>query len=297
MAPSMMHHRVRPIDMADYARQFREHGVVCIPGALTQDDIALVEQAFAWKMDNPGPWAGEFYGDSGARFFNANGDSSREPTFRTLLERSAIGDVAAGLFGSGPVWYLEEQLFFKEGGNAADGARRTPWHQDSSYEPLKGEKAAVFWIALDPVPVEYALEVVRGSHVGPIYNASKFDAADDTEPFYTDTSLPRLPDIQAQRDQWDIAAWPIEPGDLLVFHPGALHGGGGTRPGGRRRSMTLRFIGDDAVKIDLPRTTPNFQAQGTEAETIKRPPSHLDGYWALPIGRPVHETGATLVRP
>lgn len=285
-----------PLDMAAHARQFREQGVVHIPGALNAADIRLVEQAFAWKMDHPGPWAGDFYSDTGARFFNANGDSSREPVFHAMLERSAIGDVAAGLFGSGPVWYLEEQLFFKEGGSAADGARRTPWHQDATYEPMTGEKAAVFWIALDPVPAEHALEVVRGSHRGPLYNASKFDAADDTAPFYPDNGLPRLPDIQAGRDQWDIVAWDIRPGDLLVFHPAALHGGGGTPPGGRRRSMTLRFVGDDAIKIDFPRTTPNFQAPDAQSPAVARPPSHLDRYWALPVGRPVHEMGATLVR-
>ncbi len=40
------------------------------------------------------------------------------------------------------------------------------------------------------------------------------------------------------------------PGDVMVLHLGSLHGGGATRPGMRRRYLTLRFIGDDVVWME-----------------------------------------------
>lgn len=298
----MMHDRVqRDTDrllppMEHYIQAFRDDGVIHIPGILNANDIALVEEAYSWKMDNPGNWGSEFYTDEGSTFFQANGDSSVEPAFRAMLEQTPIADVVAVLFGGGPVWYLEEQLFYKESSPRSAGTRRTPWHQDSSYQPMSGEKAAVVWIGLDAVSGEQALEVVRGSHKGPIYNASKFDPADDTAPFFEHATLPRLPDIQEHRDRFDIVSWPSAPGDLLIFSPSALHGGGGTKPGGRRRSLTLRFIGDDTSKIDFPRTANKSQATGEEAESISRPPSHLDRYWALPIGAPISDACPTRVR-
>lgn len=280
--------------MRDHARMFREDGVVHIPGALSSAEMTLVERAFDWKMAHAGAWGTDLYTETDARFFQAKGDSSAEPDFRAMLERTRIADVVSTLFEGGPVWYFEEQLFFKQGGSAP--TRRTPWHQDSSYQPMSGDKSTVVWIGLDPLARDHALEVVRGSHRGPIYNASKFDPGDDTAPFFENAALPRLPDIEAERDQWDIVSWPSAPGDLLIFHPAALHGGGGTAPGARRRSLTLRFVGDDAFKIDFPRTVNAMQAQGEEAIRINRPASDLDRYWSLPLGAPISDACPTRVR-
>ena len=41
--------------------------------------------------------------------------------------------------------------------------------------------------------------------------------------------------------------WAVEPGDMVVFHANVLHGGAPTRPGRRRRTVSLRYFGDDAV--------------------------------------------------
>jgi ectoine hydroxylase-related dioxygenase (phytanoyl-CoA dioxygenase family) len=60
-------------------------------------------------------------------------------------------------------------------------------------------------------------------------------------------SLPVLPDIEADRDGWEIVSFAVEPGDVVIFHPKVLHGGAPTHPGTRRRTLTLRFFGEDAV--------------------------------------------------
>jgi ectoine hydroxylase-related dioxygenase (phytanoyl-CoA dioxygenase family) len=141
------------------------------------------------------------------------------------------------------VWFMYEQVFLKEGGES----RRTPWHQDSSYLPIDGSQIAVMWISFDPVAKNDSLEFVRGSHRGVMYDGSRFDPNDDTAPIYGDGSLPRLPNIEAERSRWDIVSWAVEPGDVLVFHPGVLHGGAATHRGTRRRTLSLRFFGEDAV--------------------------------------------------
>jgi len=71
--------------------------------------------------------------------------------------------------------------------------------------------------------------------------------------------MPRLPDIQADRTAWDILSWEVTRGDLIFFHLGTLHGGGGTTPGLERRSLTLRFFGADA-RWTAPLPEPNPEA-------------------------------------
>ena len=109
---------------------------------------------------------------------------------------------------------MYEQVFLKEGGEN----RRTPWHQDAPYLSVEGDHLAVVWISFDPVTKADSLEFVRGSHRATLYNTSAFDPTDETAPIYE--GLPRLPDIEADRSRFDIISWAVEPGDVLVFHPG-----------------------------------------------------------------------------
>ena len=79
-----------------------------------------------------------------------------------------------------------------------------------------------------------------------------FDLYDDTLGLYNDPAYPRLPDIEANRDDFNIVAFPVEPGDVVIFHPSVLHGGGPTREHDVRQTLSLRFFGDDAVVAARP---------------------------------------------
>ena len=121
-------------------------------------------------------------------------------------------------------------MFLKEGGEN----QRTGWHQDVSDMNAEGADMAVLWMSFDSVDRASALEVVRGSHLGPVYDSiyGKF------------RSLPR-PDIEADRSAWDVVGFATEPGDVVVFHMATLHGGGATDSERRRRSLALRYVGPD----------------------------------------------------
>jgi ectoine hydroxylase-related dioxygenase (phytanoyl-CoA dioxygenase family) len=213
-------------------------GVVHLPAALDASAVARVESAFQWSLDHPSPGAVRFYPDDDATFFEDTGSAHLQVCVDT-----GIVDVVKGLWGVEEAWYLGEQLFLKEGGDT----RRTPWHQDTSYLRMRGSQLVAVWVSLDPLPKQHSLEFVRGSHRGTLYNGSAFAADDDTRPLYKDSPLPRLPDIQADRDAFDIVSFDTSPGDLIVFHLGILHGGAGTVPGLRRRTLSLRFLGPDVV--------------------------------------------------
>jgi ectoine hydroxylase-related dioxygenase (phytanoyl-CoA dioxygenase family) len=222
-----------------------------VPAALDAAAIAELERAFTWSVEHPSPAAVRFYPDESATFFEDTGGNHLD-----VARSTGIVDVVRGLWGVDDVWYFGEQLFLKEGGSS----RRTPWHQDTSYLRILGSQMVAVWVSLDPLPAEHSLEFVRGSHLGTLYNGSAFSPKDDTAPLYKRSLLPRLPDIQAARDEFDIVSWPIEPGDLLVFHLGILHGGAGTEPGLRRRTLSLRFLGPDVTFDGRPRDEVGEQA-------------------------------------
>ena len=231
-------------------------GVVHLPGALDAAAMQLVEDAFAFSLANPSAAAVRFYPDEDATFFEDTGQHHAE-----MCRQAGIVDIVRDLWGGvDDVWYLGEQLFLKEGGSS----RRTPWHQDTSYLRMMGSQLVAVWVSLDPLPAAHSLEFVRGSHVGELYNGSAFSPHDDTAPLYKQSRLPRLPDIQARRDEFDIVSFDTEPGDLIVFHLGILHGGAGTEPGMRRRTLSLRFLGPEVTFDGRPRDEVGAQ-EGNDA--------------------------------
>jgi ectoine hydroxylase-related dioxygenase (phytanoyl-CoA dioxygenase family) len=235
-------------DIAELRRAFRDDGATVVRGLLDPVGLARAEDTFRWSLDHPGPAASRpFEGIDGAFYQDlCNPDAPTDEHYVALLGDTPIADLVSALWDDPQVWFMYEQVFLKEGGEN----RRTPWHQDAPYLCVEGDDLAVVWISFEPVPIEDALEFVRGSHRRVLYNTSAFDASDETAPIYE--GLPRLPDIEADRAAFDIVSWATEPGDVVVFHPAMLHGGAPTHPGGRRRTLTLRFFGRDAVYVERP---------------------------------------------
>jgi hypothetical protein len=233
-----------PRDWTAAAGELERDGVVMLKGALPPEVFGKLEAAVEWSLANPSPTAVRFYPGEAATFLEDRGQHHAG-----VAREIGLAAMVGALWGEDRMWYLGEQLFLKEGGTS----RRTPWHQDTSYLRMMGAQLVACWISLDPLPKEHCLEFVRGSHRGVLYNGSAFAAHDDTAPLYKHSKLPRLPDIQGAREGFDIVSWNVEPGDLIVFHLGVLHGGAGTTPGLRRRTISMRFLGPDVVFDGRPR--------------------------------------------
>jgi ectoine hydroxylase-related dioxygenase (phytanoyl-CoA dioxygenase family) len=225
--------------------EFRDRGVVFVPGALDAAALARCEAAFEWSLAHPGPGASPLVADSEGRSYQDlnNREARTQPVYLDALHHTPVAGLVADLWGERDVWFMYEQVFLKDGGEVGP----TLWHQDSSYLPIEGEHLAVVWISFDRLSREESLEFVVGSHRGPLYGRtigrSAVPGPDD---------LPPHPDIEAERAGLDIVAWPIEPGDVVVFHPRLIHGGAPIHAGNRRRTLSLRFFGPDAVVARRP---------------------------------------------
>ena len=226
---------------ADDRSRWINDGVVCIRDALPEPWLREAEKAWQWSMDHPGPLASPLTPGSSARQDLCNPQALAH--YQPLLERSPLKDIAQELMGSDNVWFMYEQVFHK----SAAGSPRTPWHQDTSYLAINGPQVLAMWISFEPIAETAALEFVRGSHHGTLYNTSRFDADDETLPIFDSDDLPRLPAIEADRSAYDLVRFATQPGDIIAFHTSMLHGGGATdETTQERRTLTLRFFGDNA---------------------------------------------------
>lgn len=234
----------------DLARRYRDDGVLFMPQLLHPEWLSLIELGINRVLSNTSRKQRFYAGDPG-EFIDTVRNFDLTPEFQYLMYTSPIADMASALLGSEKIWLLFDHVFVKDGGEC----RRTPWHQDLPYWPIAGEQIVSFWITLDPLPKNECLEYIPGTHRQQMYDG--FDPARVLEtqnaPFYG-TDLPPLPDIENERDRWNIQSWEITPGDVVIFHPGVLHGGGPTFQGRRRRTLAVRCFGEDIVYAERPST-------------------------------------------
>ena len=277
------------------AKRFQADGVVCLRGALSPDECALAERAYDWSLAHPGPGAAALPAGTAASPANGTGTFYQDlanpqafAAYHALLHETPLGELVSGLWGKPAVWFMYEQVFRKSGGTT----RRTPWHQDAPYLPVAGRDLAVVWMSFGPVADAHALEFVRGSHLGTLYDGSRFDPADDTAPLYGGDQLPRLPDIEAERARWPIVSWATEPGDLLVFHPAILHGGAATTASQDRRTLSLRFFGEDAVVAARPGRA-RVEADPQRPDPAVHPLTRMR---SRPAGTPFRDPAFPLIR-
>ncbi|HRD77211.1 MAG TPA: phytanoyl-CoA dioxygenase family protein, partial [Hyphomicrobiaceae bacterium] len=216
---------------------FERDGVVLLPGLLA-DRVTALEAAVAENMASPFERTYK-PDDGGAPFFQDFCNWARIPGYRSAVLESPMAEVAAALMRSGTARFFHDHVLVKEPGNSM----KTPWHQDQPYYLVEGEQSVSFWVPLDPVPREIALEYVGGSHrAGRMFRPERFDGTS----LYQGDDSERVPDVDGRRAEFNILAWPMQPGDAVAFNFRTLHGAPANTTKNRRRAISFRWVGDDA---------------------------------------------------
>ena len=189
--------------------------------------------------------------DDPGRFVEDFCNWQRIPEYEEFVRTSPAAEIAGRLMGAARVRLFHDHLLVKEAGTR----QRTPWHQDEPYYNVEGSQTCSMWMPVDPVPLETTVEFVAGSHLGPWLMPRSFMTSEAR--WFPEGTLEDLPDVDTRRDEFEILAWALEPGDAVFFHMLTLHAAGGAS--GRRRAFSLRFLGDDVVHAPRPwRTSPEF---------------------------------------
>ncbi len=256
---------IRPLLEAEI-EAFHRDGAVLLPGILPQEWVDVAREGLDTAIAEPDGLSGYAGVDLRVDQFPA----ARSQPLRRLVEASPVAEIVGSALRS-PVCFYMDQLFYKPAGETLSP---TPWHQDTCYYNVDGHDLIRAWISPDPVPREASLEVVRGSHrwnvtyrplagrdpsgdeearaalerANPGTPMLGAEAHEDWNYFrgVRDMSLPLVPNIEANRDSYDILGWDYAPGDVILFHGNALHAArGNVRAENPRRTHASLWAGRD----------------------------------------------------
>jgi ectoine hydroxylase-related dioxygenase (phytanoyl-CoA dioxygenase family) len=117
----------------------------------------------------------------------------------------------------------------------AHGGKRTPWHQDGEYWPIRPLATCTVWLAVDAAtPENGCLKFIRGSHKDQRLKAhNRTDATDVTLNQELDPST---------YDEAEAVDLVLEPGQISLHDVYLLHGSEANHSDKPRRGMTMRFM-------------------------------------------------------
>ena len=167
---------------------FSRDGAVCVRGAFSADEIALVERGIERNLAEPSERAlVASRPDDPGRFFEDFCNWQRIPEFEEFVRASPAAAIAGELMGSTQVRLFHDHLLVKEPGTR----QATPWHQDQPYYNVEGFQNCSMWMPVDPVDRASTVEFVAGSHRGPWLMPRTF--MDDQAKWFPEGSLEELP--------------------------------------------------------------------------------------------------------
>lgn len=250
----------------DEVQAFDRDGAVLLKGVIGDDWIEILTEGLEYANNHPDGMSAGVSESLRIDQFPA----SHSPKLKTLMDESPIAEIVGSVLQDQVRFYMD-QMFYKPAGLIAPSA----WHQDTCYYNLDGHQLVRAWVCADEAPRNVSLEVVRGSHkwnvtyrppVGMDPAADPAGAAQLEAEFacgkiligreahdhwtyfdsFLDPGLPVLPQIDAQRESFDILGWDYEPGDVVLFHGNILHSAlGGVELPHPRRSHASLWAGPD----------------------------------------------------
>jgi ectoine hydroxylase-related dioxygenase (phytanoyl-CoA dioxygenase family) len=203
---------------------FEAQGAVAVRGLLDAEWIRTLRDAMPEILERTYDPV-EKMGDGEGRTTRGRDGMWRdcEPFARFLFD-SPVGAAAAAFMRSTTARLYEDLLLYQDpGGDGPAG-----WHRDAPYWPLSGQQLSSIWFSLESVTRDTGgMRFVTASHL-------------DDDELVRAASVP-----SAEAEQRPVVVIEAEPGDVVVFHPRALHTAYGSAPDRPRRTFTLRFTGDD----------------------------------------------------
>ena len=237
-------------------QEYSKKGAILLKKVFNIGWISLLAEGIEKNRKDPGPYACHYTPkDKKGDFYDDYCNWQRIPEYQEFLFNSPAAKIVGQLTQSRRVRLFHEHILVKEPGTS----EKTPWHHDQPYYCVDGEQVGSIWLPLDPVPREHGLEFISGSHIwGKMFMPKKFLTHEEYD--YKPKSFDPIPDIETNRDQYEILSWDIEPGDCIVFHFKTLHAGAGNlQRSNRRRAFSSRWLGDDTVFAERPgKTSPPF---------------------------------------
>ena len=227
---------------------FRTNGVVKVPEAVDPSWIPELLTVADGQLTEPSKWVNDVNpAASENRLFTDRYLWRHNDVIHRFVHDSGCARLAAQAMGSNSARFYFDHLLIKK----VNTPTITPWHQDAPYWPFRGKQIASIWLALTPVTVEGSgMEFIRGSHFDDVYYLPEvFGGADNKSGQWANEQQGvAVPDIDANREEYDIVSFDMAPGDALIFSAWILHGARGNSSSTQDRvALSTRWLGDDVL--------------------------------------------------
>lgn len=227
---------------------FRTSGVVKVPEAVDPSWIPELLAVADGQLTKPSKWVNDVNpAASENRLFTDRYLWRHNDVIHRFVHDSGCARLAAQAMGSNSARFYFDHLLIKK----VNTPTITPWHQDAPYWPFRGKQIASIWLALTPVTVEGSgMEFIRGSHFDDVYYLPEvFGGADNKSGQWANEQQGvAVPDIDANREEYDIVSFDMAPGDALIFSAWILHGARGNSSSTQDRvALSTRWLGDDVL--------------------------------------------------
>lgn len=233
---------------------FARDGVVFLPQAFDQHWIDMLREGIEENISKPSERGRIWDRDAEGRSCFYDSQVWRDiGNYKDFALNSPCGEIAGRLMGSTKVSFFFDAVFVR-----TPGAQfRTPWHQDEPYWSVEGFDTCSIWMPLVPVEKKSALEFVRGSHLWKQkFRQENFGALtkdDRDQVIFSDDDCVEFPDVENNRDNYDIISWDMQPGDCVAFNARIIHGGSGNLAEGRDlKVFNTQWLGDDVRVLFRP---------------------------------------------
>jgi ectoine hydroxylase-related dioxygenase (phytanoyl-CoA dioxygenase family) len=158
-----------------------------------------------------------------------------ETAFLNYARTPQILDMVEQLIG--PDFALWNSSFFAK---PALNGRKTPWHQDGEYWPIRPVATCTAWIAIDDAtPQNGCLQVIRGSH----QRKQLLGHETNNDPNFTLNQELRTEEF----DESQSVDLVLEAGQMSLHDVFLVHGSEANNSPNPRRGMTLRYMPTTSV--------------------------------------------------
>jgi ectoine hydroxylase-related dioxygenase (phytanoyl-CoA dioxygenase family) len=201
----------------DEISQYQRDGVLLLKGAFA-DWVEPLKQGLERSAASPESFrfpAESTRPDAPGRFFDSYCNWDLIPEFQRFVFHSGAAALAGKAMRSSYAQFFHEHVFMKDAGTQ----RPTPFHQDIPYYCVSGEQGISVYVALEPVDEEFNVD------------SEGYDGT--------------IPDIMNHAYLYDLAYWPLEPGDTILFSFKTIHGTTEIEMSKKRSAFSTRWLGED----------------------------------------------------
>ncbi len=241
---------------------FSRDGVVILRNMFSADWIRLLKAGIARNLAEHGERTRIWDRSSDGKYTLYDSDNwGRIDEYRKFVFESSIRVIASRLLNTSKVNFFFEAVFIR-----SDGVQfKTPWHQDEPYWSVEGFDTVSIWMPLMDVKKKSALSFVPGSHRwDKKFKQQDFgelnpDNQNDVYKVKFDSSWEPMPDIDSDREKFNVVSWDMSAGDCVAFNGRIIHGGSGQLESGKELQVfNTQWLGDD-VKV-------NFRSYGMDPD-------------------------------